>query len=122
MQCNLQSADRFDALHEAGISILPSRPRENIRPIARLAIFFAFVSTAKTLSCSAGPLPRPKSRDLLDLESISQTSPRHLPYVVQISFASFPSAYPAGSGKPCIRRRMLQNKRRVRWLSASNSQ
>jgi len=31
-------------------------------------------------------------------------------------------AYPAGSGKARIRRSMLANRRRVRWLSANNSQ
>ena len=42
-------------------------------PECGLTIFFAFVPTAKTLSCPAGPLPRPKSHDLPDFESISRT-------------------------------------------------
>ena len=31
-------------------------------------------------------------------------------------------AYPAGKGSEAIRRTMLPNSRRIRWLSASNSQ
>src|ERR1039458_6909632 len=54
---------------------------------ARLATFFAFVPTAKPPSCPAGPLPRPKSRDLPDFEAISQTPLPQLPSVVQIGFA-----------------------------------
>src|ERR1017187_6447205 len=57
----------------SGISISLARPPENIPPSARLATLFAFVPTAKTLSHAAGPLPRIKSHDLPDFESISRT-------------------------------------------------
>jgi hypothetical protein len=71
----------------AGISILLVRRRKNTPLSARLATFFAFVPTAKPPSCPAGPLPRPKSRDLPDFEAISQTPLPQLPSVVQIGFA-----------------------------------
>ena len=70
-----------------GISILLVRRRKNTPLSARLATFFAFVPTAKPPSCPAGPLPRPKSRDLPDFEAISQTPLPQLPSVVQIGFA-----------------------------------
>src|ERR1035437_6118204 len=66
---------------------------------ARLATFFAFVPTAKPPSCPAGPLPRPKSRDLPDFEAISQTPPQ-LPSVVQIDFASLSSL--PGRQRQCL--------------------
>jgi hypothetical protein len=56
----------------AGISILLVRRRKNTSLSARLATFLAFVPTAKPPSCPAGPLPRPKSRNLPDSEAISQ--------------------------------------------------
>jgi len=48
---------------------------------------FRIRSNGEDLVVPAGPLPRPKSHHLPDLESISQTPLPQLPSVVQIGFA-----------------------------------
>jgi hypothetical protein len=61
-------------------------------------------------------------------KAIYQVPLPQLPSVIQIGFAWLPrlsdrqrqSLHPAGSGKASIRRSMLQDKCRVRWLSANN--
>ena len=72
-----------------GISILLAQPPENIPPSARLATFFPFRSNGEDLVVPADPLPRPKSHDLPDLKSISQTPPPSTP-LLQIGFAWLP--------------------------------
>jgi hypothetical protein len=74
----------------SGISILLVRRRKNTPLSAGRPTFFAFVLTAKPPSCPAGPLPRPKSRDLPDFEAIPQTPLPQLPSVVQIGYAWLP--------------------------------
>jgi hypothetical protein len=49
--------------------------------------------------------------------SLSASFSPFLPYLF-----SNPFGYPAGTGRTSIRRSMFPNKRRVRWLCASNSQ
>ncbi len=77
-------------LHSDGISILLARPPENIRPSARLATFFAFVPTAKTLSSPQVLCPGQKAVTCLISNPFHGHLPRQLPSVVQIGFALLP--------------------------------
>jgi hypothetical protein len=63
----------------AEISISLAWLRDNVTPSVWLVNIFAFAPTAKTLSCPAGPLHRPKRHDLPDSESISRTPPPSTP-------------------------------------------
>src|ERR1035437_1938276 len=74
----------------SGISILLARPPENILPSARLATFFAFVPTAKTLSSAQVLCPGQKAMTCLISNPFHGHLPRQLPSVVQIGFAWLP--------------------------------
>ena len=68
--------------------------------------------------CSSGYV---KAWKCLISSNFSDTSPSpSLLRPVWFPFAAGP--YPAGTGRPSIRRTMLPNRRRVRWLSASINQ
>ena len=64
--------------------------RENIHPIARLAIFFVFVPRQATRACPAGPLPGHKSHDLPHCEALSRTPLPQVSSDAQIGFALLP--------------------------------
>ena len=65
--------------------------REDTPPIARLAIFFAFVPRAKTRSCPAGSLPGPKSQDFFPFRSTFSDTPPSTSFVVQINLTCLPN-------------------------------
>jgi hypothetical protein len=91
---------------------------ESIYPnLPLLAIFLAFVPTPEPGACPAGPPPGSKIHRSLHFRStFSDTSRINSP----LSSGLVPPSrrtYPPGNGKPSIRRSMLPNRRRVRWLS-----
>jgi len=64
-------------------------------------------------------IPKPKVAVFLTLSLVTSLSPTYL--VAEIC-SGLRFAYSAGNGSEVIRRTMLPNSRRVRWLSARSSQ
>ena len=105
----------------AGIFILLSRRRQYTASCRYCDLFLHSFQSQRTGRARQGLCQNPKAM----ICPISKRFLRHP------SLNSPPSsrlvspgcrAYPAGSGKAGIRRSMLANRRRVRWLSANNSQ
>jgi hypothetical protein len=82
---------------------------------------FCIGSKAKAPDVLGRGASGPKSHHLPHFKAISRTPPRQLLSVVQIGFV-WPPRLSGWQRQSPIRRSMLPNRRRVRWLSANSSQ
>ena len=97
---------------------MPSRPRKNIPPIVRLAIFRAFLYSfqgRRPARARQGLCPNQKASICPTSKQFHGHLPVNSPPPSRLVWLGC-RAYPAGSGKARIRCSMLPNMRRVRCL------
>ena len=120
-QCFRRNPRNLPRTNSTRISVLPPGCGPIYPQVASARSPFGISPGAKAPVVSGRTFAGTKNREFPQFEALSRTP---LPRPPSSSRLVSPCcrAYPAGSGKPSIRRSMLPNKRRVRWLSASNSQ